>query len=518
MTTEEELTELRAENSSLREAGQRKDEELEQLRQAKQELREGLRQAIEAIESLQERVRELEQLRAEKSALRDEVMLLKGQLAKDSHNSSRPPSSDRFHRAPKSLRKKSGKKPGGQAGHQGHHLMQVDTPDQLEVHPVQQCAHCQQDLSAQPAQLPERRQVIDLPVKRLLITEHRVEEKQCPACHQLTRAAFPAQVSAPIQYGASIQAFAVYLVQYQLVPYARASELLSDLLGVSLSEGTVQALVQQCHTQLAGVEQQIKSALQQARVIHQDETGLSVKGKRYWMHVCSTKTLTHYGVHAKRGQKGMDAIGIVTDFHGTSVHDGLQSYQSYFFTHALCNVHHLRELTFIEEAFKQLWATNMKELLLLMKDTVEQARARGHTELDGVTRAQLRLRYEEIVAAGYLANPPDPPNLPKKGRTKQHPARNLLDRLSKHQEQVLRFLEDFAVAFDNDVIAYCTPSAWLACLLKLTFILVMRVFAGRREQHDPTAISMVHGNAPSSPPIPDRLWRHSIGLSGFSGG
>ena len=449
MTKEEELAQLRAENSELREAGLRKDEELAQVRQAKQELREGLRQAIEAIESLQERVRELEQLQAEKTALRDEVMLLKGQLAKDSHNSSRPPSADRFHRAPKSLRKKSGKKPGGQPGHQGHHLTLGDTPDHLEVHPVHRCAHCQQDLSAQPARLPERRQVIDLPVKRLLITEHRVEEKQCPTCQQLTRAAFPAQVSAPIQYGASIQAFAVYLVQYQLVPYARASELLSDLLGVSLSAGTVQALVQQCHTQLAGVEQQIKSALEQARVIHQDETGLSVKGKRSWMHVCSTKTLTHYGVHAKRGKAAMDAIGIVTHFHGTSVHDGLQSYQGYFFTHALCNVHHLRDLTFIQEVFKQQWAGEMKELLLEMKEMVEQAKAQGYTAVDELTRVRLRSRYEDLVAAGYLANPPDPP-LPKKGRTKQHPARNLLDRLSQHQEQVLRFLEDFAVPFDNN--------------------------------------------------------------------
>jgi transposase len=260
MTKDEELERLRHEKSAWREARRSLDSELEHLRQAKQELREGLRQAIQAIESLHERVKELEHLRAEHTALRQEVERLKDQLAKDSHNSSRPPSSDRFHRQPKSLRKKSGKKPGGQPGHQGHQLTLVDTPDHLEVHAVQRCANCQHDLRAEPARLPERRQVIDLPPKRLLVTEHRVEEKQCPACHHLTRAAFPASVSAPIQYGAAIHAFAVYVVQYQLVPSARASELLADRLGVSLSEGSVQTFVQPCATQLAGVEQQIKSA------------------------------------------------------------------------------------------------------------------------------------------------------------------------------------------------------------------------------------------------------------------
>ncbi len=134
--------------------------------------------------------------------------------------------------------------------------------------------------------------MIDLPVKRVLITEHRVEEKHCPACQHVTRAAFPAQVNAPIQYGASIHALAVYLVQYQLLPYARVSETLSDLLGICLSPGTVQTLVQQCSQQLANVEQQIKSALQQAPVIHQDETGMFVNGKCHWMHVCSTNSLT----------------------------------------------------------------------------------------------------------------------------------------------------------------------------------------------------------------------------------
>src|SRR6266702_7075726 len=188
MTKVEDMEQLGAEKTVLCQLLRRKDEELEQSHQANQDLREGLKQAIQAIEYLQERVKALE-----------------GQQAKDSHNSSLPPSSDRFVRPPKSLRQKSGKKPGGQKGHQGHHLQQVETPDEVLIHPVNCCEHCQHDLRTHKASIAERRQVIDLPAKRLWITEHRVEEKQCPVCYHLTRAPFPATVSAPVQYGTGIQ-------------------------------------------------------------------------------------------------------------------------------------------------------------------------------------------------------------------------------------------------------------------------------------------------------------------------
>src|SRR6266849_10027870 len=254
MTKDEELKQLRAEKTVLCEALRRKDEELEQSHQANQDLREGLKQAIMAIEYLHERVKALE-----------------GQKAKDSHNSSLPPSSDRFVRPPKSLRKKSGKSPGGQKGHRGHHLQQVEIPDQVLIHPVERCEYCQHDLREQPADLPERRQVIDLPVKRLWVIEHRVEEKQCPVCWHLTRAPFPAAVSAPAQYGTSIQTVATYLVEGQSVPYARASQLLRELLGVQLSEGSIASFVKTCHQHLAPVEKELKAALVKARVLNQDE-------------------------------------------------------------------------------------------------------------------------------------------------------------------------------------------------------------------------------------------------------
>jgi transposase len=205
MTKDEELDQLRQEKTALLEALQRKDEALAQSQQANQDLREGLKEAIIALESLHEHITTLEGLI---TSQQERIKTLEGQLAKDSHNSSLPPSSDRFVRPAKSLRQKSGKSPGGQKGHRGHHLRQVQTPDEVLIHPVIECSHCQYDLRTQPADLPERRQVIDLPAKRLWVSEHRVEEKQCPLCYHLTRAPFPAAVSAPVQYGTGIQTVA----------------------------------------------------------------------------------------------------------------------------------------------------------------------------------------------------------------------------------------------------------------------------------------------------------------------
>jgi transposase len=453
MTNEEELEHLRAEKAKWHELLQQKDEKLEASYQANQTLREGLKQAIIAIESLQEHVKTLEGLI---DFQQEHIKILEGQQAKDSHNSSLPPSSDRFVRPPKSLRQKSGKKAGGQPGHRGHHLRRIETPDEILIHQVERCEHCQYDLRMQTADLSERRQVMDLPVKRLWVTEHRVEEKQCPACFHLTRASFPAAVKAPAQYGTSIQTLATYLVEGQAVPYARASQLLQELLGVQLSAGSIASFVNTCHQQLDTVEQDLKAALVKASVVNQDETGLRVGTDGWWVHVCSTDRLTHYGAHPCRGRAGMDAIGIAPLFRGTSVHDGLKSYQGYSFTQALCNVHHVRELTFLEEELGQAWARKMKDLLLDMKAEVEQAKALGHHELDLLVLARLLCCYDEIMKEGYQANPPPPParkseqSKRKPGRAKQSIARNLLDRFSQGKWAVLRFLHDFAVPFDNN--------------------------------------------------------------------
>jgi transposase len=413
-----------------------KDEEIEHLRQENEILRGGLKQALLAIDFLQERVKELER-----------------QKAKESHNSSLPPSSDRLVRVPKSLRQKSGKKAGGQLGHRGHHLPQVEAPDEVLIHPVEKCDHCQHDLREQPANYPERRQVMDLPEKRLWVKEHRVQEKDCPHCAHVTRASFPPEVKAAAQYGQGIAALAVavYLVEGQVVPYARASQVLQDVLGVQLSAGSIASFLQHCHEALAPVEQQLKVTLHQQPLLHLDETPMRVGTTHRWVHVSGTQHLTYYASHLKRGGEALEAIGIVTDYQGTIVHDGWTAYQAYPCQHALCNVHHLRELTFIEEQYHQEWAKQIKELLLEKKTAVENATLAGKRELDVLALGRFHRRYELILTAGYQANPPPAPiKKTHGGHTKQHPARNLLDRLWRYKWHVLAFLIDFTVPFSNN--------------------------------------------------------------------
>jgi hypothetical protein len=226
-------------------------------------------------------------------------------------------------------------------------------------------------------------------------------------------AGFPDEVPSRIQYGPRLRALVVYLVEQQLVPYARVRELLADLFGQSLSVGTLVTMVQQCAHALAPVEDVLKAEAQAASVLHQDETSVRVAGKLQWVHVSSTATLTHYGVHPKRGREATDAIGILPRFHGVSVHDGWKPYRTYTqCRHALCNVHHLRELTFVAEELHQSWAGKLKALLHEMKAAVATAQDSGLTSLPVLPRRHLQTRYEAVLLAGLAANPPPPPPPP----------------------------------------------------------------------------------------------------------
>lgn len=411
------------------------EERLKQLEQENKELREQLAQRDALIEQLLQRVQALEE-----------------RLAKDSHNSSLPPSSDRFTRQKKSrsLRQKSGKKTGGQQGHVGATLEMSKVPDEvIALPPVTHCQHCQADLSSTVAKSAEQRQVVDVPPPRLLVTEYQGEWKQCPHCQGYTSTAFPDGVTARVQYGPRVRAIAVYLLTQQLLPWGRTCEVLADLVGVQFSEGTLAKLLKQTAQQLVPVEEQIKSALMAEQVIHQDETGLYVKGRREWMHVTSTTKLTHYQVHPSRGHEALDTIGILANFAGISVHDAWAAYFRYGCTHALCLVHILRELTYLAEELGLWWAAKMKTVLLLMKDATDQARSLGKMHLSEQEGAALRTRFLALLEEGDQVHPRAPTPSGKRGKAKQHPARNLLDRLSKHQNAVLLFLQDLRVPFDN---------------------------------------------------------------------
>ena len=409
---------------------------------------------IEHLQALS--VTQQEQIRAQQEqimALSARVKDLEDQAKTTSRTSSKPPSSDGYARPPRSLRQRSGKAVGGQPGHAGSALALVAEPDQVLIHSPATCAGCQAALDAVAATGYARRQVVDVPPLRLVVSEHRAEEKTCLRCHHTTTGTFPADVTTTVQYGVGIKALAVYLLTYHLLPYDRTSALLGDLFGHAPAKGTLQTAVETCAAGLVAVEARIKAALIDADVLHNDETGVRVQGTLAWVHVTSTSWLTHYVVHPKRGSEAMTAIGILPTFHGVSVHDGLTAYRQFDCAHALCNAHHLRELTAIEEHDKQPWATHMKTLWGEIKAQVDTARAQGETRLDDAGRAAFVARYQAIVAQGYAANPlpPQPDSGPKKrGRPKQSKARNLLDRLSANEHEVLAFMTDWRVPFDNN--------------------------------------------------------------------
>jgi transposase len=405
-----------------------------------------------------ERIAELEaivaQQREQIALLLARVRDLEARLTKDSHNSGRPPSSDGLAKPErtKSLRRRSGKKPGGQLGHHGETLPLVATPDEVVEQRPATCVQCQAPLDGAALVVGcDRRQIHELPPLRLVVREARALRVRCPACEQVSVGAFPPEASSRAQYGPRLRALAVYLVEQQLVPYARVRELLGDLFGARLSLGTLVQWVRQAAAALEPVELATKEALVHAPVLHSDETGVRRAGKLAWAHVACTKQLTHYAIEAKRGREATDAIGILPRYRGISVHDGLRSYEAYTqCRHALCNIHHLRELTFLEEEYHQAWAQGLKRLLLAMKAAVEQARLRGEQRLPDGERSAFIARYETLLAAGLAANPPPARRTGQRGRLKQSPARNLLDRLWLGQQEVLAFLDDLTIPFDNN--------------------------------------------------------------------
>lgn len=390
---------------------------------------------------------EVVEMRVLVATLEARVEALEDQLSKDSHNSSKPPSSDSFGRKTKSLRQKSAKATGGQKGHRGHRLELVAEPDEVVVHAVACCAECGAELAEEAALEVVRRQVFDLPPLKLQVTEHQTEVKRCFACGR-SRAQFPAEVTQATQYGPRLKGLAQYLLHYQLLPLARTQELFADLFGHKLSQGSLVNASERCYAELHEVEANIKRAIVKAEVVNVDETSCAAQGKRQWLHLSGTPELTFYASHDKRGREALDDLDILPLFRGTAVHDAYGSYRHYPCRHSLCNSHLLRELTFLEERHSQAWAKELADLLLAIKESCEQS-AEGVPE--PAAQADFAERYDAIIKVGLAAQPPPEARAAgRRGRLKQSKAKNLLDRLAARKAEVLRFMYDAAVPFDNN--------------------------------------------------------------------
>jgi len=387
--------------------------------------------------------------------LAERIQRLEDQIAKNSSNSSKPPSSDGLKKKSTSLRQKSGKKSGGQPGHPGHTLKAVTAPEHLQIHRVKRCCHCQANLEEVEVQDCERRQVFDVPPSvKVEVTEHQAEIKTCPECHQTTVGEFPVGVNRPVQYGERIKAQMVYFHQYHFVPLERTAEILEELYGQAVSEGTIVEACQETAQQVEPVYEATKTELTNTKDTgHFDETGSRIEGKLWWLHVVCTALLTYYAPHQKRGCEALDAIGIFPVFKGKAMHDGYRSYFQYEdIINALCNAHHLRDLIFVRDQYQQSWAAEMIELLLEIKTAVEEAPPEQQSLLSNQI-TDFENRYAVILASGLLTCPvlePAEPLPKKRGRPKQHPVKNLLDHLRVYKTETLAFMYDFKVPFDNN--------------------------------------------------------------------
>jgi transposase len=375
---------------------------------------------------------------------------LENQLSKNSSNSSKPPSSDGLKRKTKSLRIQSDKKPGAQEGHAGIGRVQVENPDVVKTYTATSCDGCGANLEKVSGTCLEKRQVFEIPQPKIEVTEHRIEGKVCPACTKFNRAAFPEEVKGPVQFGHRARALSAYFNHQHFIPVNRVGEILSDIFNLSMSPGTCGNIEKRLASNLSVFHENLSSSLLASPTLHFDETGIRCAKKLYWIHVASSNEATLYTIHEKRGKEAIESAGILPKFTGTAVHDCWGPCFRYTASnHALCNAHHLRDLTRVYENGKEEWAKKMLDFLILINKEV-----RAHLEKGNLPReflGKMESDYQKIIAEGLSYHASLPP-YPKKqrGRKGQRDGKNILDRFDAKRSYILRFAYDFSVPFTNN--------------------------------------------------------------------
>ena len=397
---------------------------------------------------------QVQDLMAQMVVMQDRIKQLEGRLALNSKNSSKPPSSDGLNKpAPKSLRIAGENSTGGQKGHSGRTLSQACEPEKIIVHNVpDQCQACQRKLPF--AYVSETRQVFDLPVLQFEVTEHHAMQAIC-SCGHVHTAEFPAGVNATVQYGPRAQAAMVHLNLNHAVSVQRTAALMKDFFGLSVSQATVIKAASASAAVLQTTADAIGHAAVNACVLHADETGLRVAKKLHWLHVLATDTLSWMGCHPKRGGEAFESLALLQHFKGVLVHDGWLPYKALACQHALCNQHHLRELTYLLEQQDQAWAGDMIALLTHANHQDNLNCAQGNTPDYDSQKYQcevrdLRALYDAILEQAQEENPIAPAS-GKRGRPKQSKATNLIGRLRDYSDDVWRFMTQPDVPFTNNL-------------------------------------------------------------------
>ena len=393
--------------------------------------------------------RELADAVAELGRAAERIAELEDRLRKTSRNSSVPPSADGLAKPPprpRSLRKKTGRKPGGQDGHPGQTLAQVAKADREERHEPACCGRCGAGLAGRPVTGVERRQVFDLPPVKVTVTEHQLIERQC-GCGHRTKGAAPEGADAPVQYGPRIAAVIIYLYIGQFLSKKRTAQALAELFGIPLSPGTVAGITARAAGKLDGFLERVRADIAASDVVGFDETGFRVAGRLHWVHCARTGKYTLLMVHPRRGRKAMETMGILPFFAGVAVHDAWAPYDTYSTAdHQLCLAHALRELQAVTDsapAGQWCWATQAAEALTGMQALVSEAIAQGRDAVDPAALAALMHRYRSAVLLGARQTAARSGPLMRK-----HHA--LARRLAARQDDYLRFTADWRIPADNN--------------------------------------------------------------------
>ena len=396
-------------------------------------------------------------LSATVESLNQTIKELQEQINKNSKNSSKPPSSDGLKKPPvnkdKSLRGKSGKKPGAQNGHNGANLSVLTNPDEVEHHMHQDCTNCPyHDSCLEKACIKETRKELDA-VVRINTTAHElILVKDCPMHGGNKLGTFPENIKAAVQYGKNLQALVIALNTVGAVSVNRTHEILSGVFDIPLATGTIKNMVTRFSDALSETYEKIRKQMILLNLIHCDETGTRVDGKTWWVHNASDAEFTFLSIDMHHGSIGMNAAGILPNYSGITVHDCWGSYWKYTdCIHAICCAHLLRELNGIEENHpEQTWAKEFKELLLAMKKVKDQAVEQEKDAISSYHLHKFDKRYDEIINTAYEKNPLPEVTEKKRGRQKKTKALSLICRLENYKASVCLFLKNLCVPFDNN--------------------------------------------------------------------